>query len=116
MRGPVNVSIVVKENAELPGPGQYDLQDAWQLSSKQRGMKRDRNSLTVLPPNSTTTVAERVAEKTRKPKFVLIADNITLETELAEQYHGTHTSGIESAAENKNESKKKRPNSQNNRD
>ena len=56
-------------------------------------MKRDRNSLTVLPPKSTTTVAERVAEKTRKPKFVLIADNVTLETELADQ--GTHTSGIE---------------------
>ena len=30
---------------------------------------------------ASATVAERIAAKTKKPKFVLIADNVTLETD-----------------------------------
>ena len=45
-------------------------------------LRQDRHSHSIqILPGSTTTVAERIAEKTKKPKFVLIADNVTLETE-----------------------------------
>ena len=46
-------------------------------------MRQDRHShsIQILPGDNNATVAERIAAKTNKPKFVLIADNVTLETD-----------------------------------